>query len=413
MSAKDSGPGLAASTLWVAAWNGVRLLVQLAWLVLLARWLGADDYGHFIGIASLGVAAGGFAGLGMGLRMYRDAASGTSMLGGGWGRMLGVMAWSSPLLFAFAFLLATMGLGPVDPIVVACLLFAEVAIAPLVTQVAFAHAGAGEMGRSAAVPSVLAGARLLGLLLLPADAGLRGLAFAHLLSTTAGAACVLALSGQRLGLGWRPLGTRWSEVWEGLSFSGLWASGLAVGSLDKSLVLKWGGDLAAGHYAVGQRVAAIVATPVEALAAAALPRLFKSGGVGRGVPAGLGRLLLASLAYGLMAGVVVWACAPLAEVPLGPGFAAVGALGPWMAAYVVLYCMRVMGGAILLGWGLVLWRLAFEGTSLAVFAVLAFAWAPEGGVVGAMAALVVMEACMVLVFWARILATRWEARRGA
>lgn len=412
MSAAGAGTGLAASTLWVAGWNGVRLLVQLAWLVLLVRWLGADDYGHFVGIASLGVAVGGFAGLGMGLRMYRDAASGASPLAAGWRRMLGVMAWSAPLLFGLAFVLAWLGLGPVDPVVMACLLFAEVVLAPVVTQVAFAHAGAGEMGRSAAVPSILAGARLLGLLLLPEEAGLHDLALVHLSTTAAGIACVLAVSGRRLGLGWRPLVARGYEVREGISFSGLWASGLAVGSLDKSLVLKWGGDVAAGHYAVGQRVAAIVATPVEALAAAALPGLFKAQGGGRRVPAGLGRLVVAALAYGILAGLVVWACAPLAQVPLGPGFAAVGALGPWMAAYVVLYCMRVLGGSILLGWGLVLWRLASEVISLVVFAFLAFSWAMEGGAFGAMAALVVMEACMVVVFWVRILSSRREAGRG-
>lgn len=409
----DPRRGLALSTLHVAAWNGIRLLVQLAWLVLLARSLGAEDYGQFIGIASLGVAAGGFAGLGMGLRMYRDTASGADVLVHGWGRMLGVMAWTAPVLFAVTLALAMLGLGPLDPLVAACLLLSEVVVAPIVTQVAFAHAGAGEMGRSAAVPSVLACARLLGLMVLPAGADFRELALMYLMATMVGVSCVLALSAPRLRLGLRPIAARWAEVREGLSYSGLWASGLAVGSLDKSLVLKWGGDGVAGHYSIGQRLAAIVATPVEALAAAALPRLFKGQGGEHGLSLGVGWLAAVALGYGIAAGAVVWACAPLAQVPLGPEFAAVASLGPSMAGYVVLYCMRVMGGSILLGRGLVAWRLVFEGVSLAVFAILAFAWARNGGALGAMAALLVMEACMVLVFWTRIAAPRREDQHGA
>lgn len=407
------GRTLALSTLHVAAWNGVRLLVQLAWLVLLARTLGPRDYGHFIGIASLGVAVGGFAGLGMGLRMYRDAASGVEALPVGWSRMLGVMAWTAPMLFAVALPLALLGLGTIDPLVAACLLLSEVVAAPLVTQVAFAHAGAGEMGRSAAVPSVLAAARLLGLLALPADPGLRELAWAYLVATVVGVGVVLALSAPRLRLGWRPRAAHWREIREGFSYSGLWASGLAVGSMDKSLVLKWGGDVTAGHYSIGQRIAAIVATPVEALAAAALPRLFRERGQGPAKGTAVGWLALVALGYGIAAGVLVWACVPLVSLPLGAGYAVVATLGPWMAGYVVLYCVRVLGGSMLLGRGLVAWRLFFEGASLAVFAALAFVWARDGGARGAMSALLAMEVCMVVAFWARIMAAGREDQRGA
>jgi len=124
-------------------------------------------------------------------------------------------------------------------------------------------------------------------------------------------------------------------------------------------------------------------------------------------------MVLAVLAYGLGADALGWACAPLAQWPLGEGFAEVGALGPWMAGYVILYCLRMLGGVVLLGWGLVGWRLGSEGVSLVVFAILALAWAPEKGAAGAMAALLVMEACMGATFWARVLAALRESRHGA
>src|SRR5690606_34498569 len=148
MTGDLAGGRLTGNTLRVTAWNGVRLLLQLGWLVLLVRRLGPEDYGQFVGIASLGIAAGGFAGLGMGLRMYRDAAAGRAGLGQGWALMLGAMAWSSLLLFLGASVLALLLLGSSDLVALAALLFAEVVFAPIVTQVAFAHASVGEMGRS-------------------------------------------------------------------------------------------------------------------------------------------------------------------------------------------------------------------------------------------------------------------------
>jgi len=53
-------------------------------------------------------------------------------------------------------------------------------------------------------------------------------------------------------------------------------------------MLKWGDDVAAGHYQVGQRTAAIHATPVESLPAPALPKLFKGGAGGPARLTGLG-----------------------------------------------------------------------------------------------------------------------------
>lgn len=405
--------GLATSTLRVAAWNGVRLLVQLLWLVLLVRQLGAHDYGQFVGIASLGIAVGGFSSLGMGMRMYRDAAGGKRSLANGWALTIGAMAWSSGLLFALVFGLSLAVFAESDPVVLACLLLAEVVVAPMVTQVAFAYAGLGQMGRSAAVPSVLACARLLVLVLIPEDAGLRSLAAAHLVGSILGAGAVLVVSTRMLDLSWRPARSGWMELREGLAFSGLWASGLMLGSMDKTLVLKLGGELVAGHYAIGQRVGAMAATPVEALATAALPALFRDEGA-----AGRRTLLvhwlgLAAICYGIFAGLCIWWLMPLAPTLFGEDFAGISTIGPLIAVYVVLYCVRVLAGVILLGRGLVGWRFACEGASLATFAMAALGWLPDMGWVGAMMALLAMEALMVVLFWGRIAVRRREVNRAA
>ena len=61
--------GLARGSLSVLGWNVARLGVQLVWMLLLARNLGAQGYGSFSGLSGLAIALSGLVGAGLGLRM--------------------------------------------------------------------------------------------------------------------------------------------------------------------------------------------------------------------------------------------------------------------------------------------------------------------------------------------------------
>ena len=65
---------LATNTLRVTFWHSLRVLCQLAWVLLLARALGVAGYGTYSGIAGLAIALSGLVGFGLGLRLYQDVA---------------------------------------------------------------------------------------------------------------------------------------------------------------------------------------------------------------------------------------------------------------------------------------------------------------------------------------------------
>jgi O-antigen/teichoic acid export membrane protein len=393
---------LAKSASAVLAWNVARLASQLMWVLLLARALGPHGYGTFSGLAGLGLALGGFAALGMGLRLYEHVARDHAVLDRHWALVRFGMAWSAPLMLVLY--LACVFAMRIDAamLVIVAIGVAEIVLAPLCTQVAFAYASVGRMGESAAAPVVLSLARVIaaaGYLLIAPAAGLGGYVVLHVLATLAAVVWIWRRAHLQLELSRRSQRAELSELRSGLGFASIWASGLALTSLDKTAVMQAGGGAVAGEYTAGYRLASIAALPVEALTTTIMPRLFRAG-AGRPLPVRTTLLLVvAVLAYGLVAGRLVGLAVPLVPVLLGEGF---GGLAPLVALFgwwLPAYCLRTLLGNMLLGHGRKRARISAELSGLAVLVTLVLWWVPGAGLAGAMKALLVAEwwiACVSL-----------------
>ena len=364
--------------------------------MLLARVLGVEDYGWFAGLAGLAVAVGGLTGVGQGLRMYRDGARDRLLLAPRWGQATTAVLGSG-LLFALVLVSAVAVSGvPVPLQWLAMLAVAEIVMMPLATQVAFACAAAGRVVTAAAVPVLPAALRLAAIAWLwlssPETPGLHAYLPLHLLATIGAVLVLYLFAMRRLMLGWRPLPIAGAEFRDGLSFSGLWATGLALGSVDKTVSLHWGGAALAGNYAIAQRLGAIAATPVEALAMAALPRLF--GQERRRLGTLVATMFVAALIYGTVAGLLLAQAVWIVPHLLGPGFGDIAAAS-LVALYVPLYCLRQVAASVLLGADAVRWRTGAEVAAIVALVVL-MAWrVPAAGIDGALQALVAAEAFLL------------------
>ena len=398
----------AKGTSTVLAWNMARLASQLLWVLLLARALGPNGYGTFSGLAGLGLALGGFGALGMGLRMYEHVARDHAVLDNHWSLVRSGLAWSGPLLLVF-YLACVSVVGIAASLsVVAAIGVAEIVLAPLCAQVAFAYASVGRMGESAAAPVSLSCARVVAaaayLLIAPA-AGLVGYAVLHLLATLVAVAWIWRRAQRQLGLSRQSRRADRRELRAGLGFASIWASGLALTSLDKTAVMYAGGGTVAGEYTAGYRLASIAALPVEALTATIMPRLFRAG-AGRPLPRRTMLLLLAGvLAYGLVAGQFVGLAVPLVPLLLGDGFAGLTPLVALLAWWLPAYCLRTLLGSMLLGHGRKRARIMAELSGLVVLVSLVLCWLPGMGLAGAMKALLIAEwwitcVSLMMVAWA-------------
>lgn len=383
-------------------WSGARLGAQLLWVLLLARELGASSYGAFSGVIALALAMSGFAGLGQGLRMYQDAARAPELLSDRWRQASRVLMWSSVGLAGMFMVVAHGMFVSADWPLLTAVAISELILAPVVSQVAFAYASCGWMGRAAAVPVILSMMRVLAVVvvaLLPRGASIGIYAWLHLLATamTAAALCVICMRELNIVNVHRGLDRR--DVWVGLGFSAIQASGLALGSMDKAFALRWGGEALAGNYVAAYRFISVAVLPVDSLMMAALPHLFRAA-IGR---TGAGRMLLvlavATGGYGILMGAAVWWAAGLLPWLLGSSFGAALAAARMLAVYVPLYCLRTLGTNALLGFGWKRWRFGCELLALAAMAGMAAWRIPATGLAGAVEALLTAEVILLLLIW--------------
>lgn len=398
--------GLARSTLWVMAWNLARLVTQLLWVILLARTLGVEGYGAFSGVAALALTLSGLVGAGLGLRMYQDAARDPSCFGKRWAQSSRALLWSSALITVIFLALATWSFDDATATLLVAIAAAELVGTPLVVQVAFAYSAHGRVGAAAAAPVALSVARVVAILALPWVAeGPDIEVYAWLHASTTLMASFLIWVGCRHQL--RPLPASGQleagALAEGARLASTWATGQALASIDKAMTLRAAGADIAGHYTGANRLASLLTLPVDALVAAALPRLFRAGSSQQGFNPLLRWLVLAAACYGLLAGSTLWIGAEAFTSILGSEFSAAAPALAVLAFFVPAYCLRSLGANILLGYGWTRWRLVSEIAALAAMALMITAWSPAGAV-GAAWAVVLTEWALAACFWARILA---------
>jgi O-antigen/teichoic acid export membrane protein len=395
---------LARSSIAVMCWNATRLALQLLWLVLLTRMLGVDGYGSFAGLTGLAVAMSGIVGLGLGLRMYQEVARDPALYSARWRQTLLGLWWSGAATVVLFIALARWQFAEFDWRLLVTVAVSELALAPVATQIAFAYAAHGRMGRSAAVPVVLAAGRLAAVLAFGASGGTTIAVYAGWHAAAAFVAVALLLIVQRRELRAATVDTplAWRDVRAGLGFSAVWASSIALTSADKALALKVGGADIAGQYSAAYRFVSVLSMPVDALVMAVTPRLFRSGSTQSSRT--LVALSSATAAYGVLAGGAVWLGADALPLLLGRGFAATPATVHMLAIYAPIYCLRTLACGVLIGSNRKAWRFGAELAALGVMIAVGLIRIPAAGLDGAVEALLVGELFLLGLSWWGVLA---------
>ena len=353
----------------------------------------------------------------MSLRLYRDVARQPDIFSERWAQSAHVMRISGALLL-LVFISAAVFLFPAIPtIVLICIGLAELIASPVVTNAAFSYAAHGRVVRAAEMPVFLSMARVLAvmsMLLAPDYSSLEAYALIHAVATLLAACLIWIHCRKELAPGRSRSTVSAKEIKDGMGLSAIWASGLALTSLDKAVALRVGGEGVAGHYVAASRFASLFALPVDSLVMAVMPRLFRAGA--GNAPGGrlIGFLLAATLVYGAFAGWLLWALVGWLPALLGSDFdGAVPALGI-LALYIPAYCARTLGANVLLGYGYTRWRLICELVALGTMFFLMTVLVPKSAAVGAAWAAVIAETLLVILLWTKVVAglARPKAHKG-
>ncbi len=347
--------GLAAGAAWMLGAQGIRLLAQLVYFLLLARRLGPDGYGAYaaaLGAVSLAVP---FAALGAGSFLIRGVTRGLETPDYWWGRaVLTVVRGGATLALVVVGIGWLMLHGRIPFWLLIGVTVSDVVLLPLIEVSGQAFQALDRLDRTAltwVVWSVLKVAAALTLTIVPGG-GLRLWAMLYPLSTGGAAFAAVVAVTRRVGWPPRPASFGKAELREGLMFSLSGSARSIYDDIDKAMLARFDTLGVTGIYGAAYRIIDVAFLPIRSLVFAAYPRFFARGATGVGAAAGFARALVpAAAAYGLLAGVALFALAPLVPVVLGDSFTGVVGAIRWLAILPLFRAMHYFAADALTGAG--------------------------------------------------------------
>ena len=151
------------------------------------------------------------------------------------------------------------------------------------------------------------------------------------------------------------------EMRESASFAALHITAIGPAELDKVLASKLLSSTAAGLYAAAARMVGAVTFPVIALMLSAMPRLFREGASQPERTMCLMRwIFTATLIYSLTLAVILWSCASWFIPLLGSKYHGVDEVVRWLCIAVPGIALRIAAGAALMALGQPWMRTGFE-----------------------------------------------------
>ncbi|MDE2091444.1 MAG: oligosaccharide flippase family protein [Gammaproteobacteria bacterium] len=398
---------LARNTLWMTFGQGVRILVQFVYFVLIARILHSEGYGAFSGAVALVAVLVPFAGWGSGSLLIQNVARAPQVFPVYWGRSLAITAISATVLLVIALLLGwlilpkSISLSIVLWVGISDLFFARVLeISGQVFQ-AFQ-----KMSKTAATWILLACTRVFAVLLLiklKTQDNLLTWSILYMCGTASVASLAFLWVCVRHG---RPRWdfSRWHEEFgEGFFFAaGLSAQRIYMDS-DKALLTRFATLDAAGIYSAAARVIDVAFVPVASLLASAYARFFIHGGQGIHGTASLARRLMpVAVIYAAIVGMLIYLCAPVLPWLLGGEYADTASAARWLAVVPLFMTFHQFAAYSLTGAGLQPIRAACEfgiaiiNVLMNVMLIPLFTWK------GSAAAVIVSNVLLATILWATI-----------
>jgi O-antigen/teichoic acid export membrane protein len=369
---------LAANTLWAFLGQAARTGLHAIYFVVVARALGAEQFGAFASAVAAVAIVGPFASVGAGPLLVKHVARDPRVVATRWGSALVRTLVFGSLLLGVVVLVA--------PIVLPSSVPFEVIVLVGISDLLFLHVldisgkafqAVERLRWTASLEVVLSTARVAAAWLLIVTAvapSAASWAELYLASTVVAALTAAAAVCWRLGgpaIDGRCVGR---ELGEGTLFSVSLSAQTVYNDIDKAILARVAGVEAAGIYAAAYRVIDASFTPVRSLLVASYARFFRSG-LG-GLPATLGMavpLLVMSALYGAGAVVGLAVAAPALPWLLGDTFRASAEAVRWLAVLPLLKVLHYFAGDALTGAG-------FQGTrstgqvAVAGFNVVAALW---------------------------------------
>jgi O-antigen/teichoic acid export membrane protein len=384
--------------------HGLKLVLQAVYFIVVARKLGAAEYGTFIAASAVAEVVSPFSTLGIGNLMVKNVARDRNLFPLYWGNAL-----VTNLIAGTGLILGLMVVAPlflpssISPLLLGLAAINSLIFSRILDLARMAYQSVSRFDRTAQMnllPHMLrAGAALLMVSVFP-DPNALDWMIVGLLCLGSAAIVSLLVIHREIGPAKPNLPKLYPELRQGSYFAvGLSAQSI-YNDIDKTMLASLASVEATGLYAAAYRLIEVAFVPMRSLLDASYTRFFKAGKTGvKGTWLVARKLLPMMGGYGLVAALGLYLCAPVVPWVLGPEYQmAVPAL-QWLAPIVLLKGLHYIAADTLTGADLQGYRSLTQIGVAALNIVLNLWLIPRYGWQGAVFASLASDGLLMVVLW--------------
>lgn len=365
-------------TLWKLSARIVGLVLQSVYFLLIARTLGSEQYGLFVGVMALVKLPVSFSSWGTPHILVKQVSRNRHLFNQYWGNALWIIATLGSIILASLLLLNQFVLPTRFALVLvlflglAELIFARIHEASLKSLLAtdFLTTDA-QLGILLSVNGLIAAFCLSSFFPEPTAVTWSLL---YLISRAVTALIGFWVVRRKLGPPRRDLSLMKPEITQGFYFAVDQSSQTIYNDIDKTMLASMSTLTATGIYGAAYRIIEVGMIPVMALLSTTYAQFFRKGASGiRGSLAFAKRIVPAAGGYGALASITLWFCAPLVPQILGEEYRGSVEALKWLSPIIFLKSMQYFAADTLTGAGLQVARSSLQA-SIAAFNILLNLW---------------------------------------
>lgn len=331
--------------------------MQAGYFVLIARTLGANNFGMFMGVSALAVILNPFSTLGSADILIRDVSRDRSLFREGWANALLTTAVSGSFLITLA-LLTSLYIFPqkIPPLAILLILASDLVGLALWSLSSGALIAVGLLKRVAQLQVVLNFSKLVAAILLAVGfqkASVLDWSILYFLGNGTTALVSILLVNKMVGLPGKPnISKMKSNFNQGIYFSIGSSADVINASIDKTMLTSLASANATGLYSAAYRLIEVANLPLLSIFGSTYAKFFEQGKTGiSGTLAFAKRLIPIITIYGIIAGIGYWIFNPLIPYILGQEYKASIPVLLWLSPMPLLIGVQWIAADTLTGSG--------------------------------------------------------------
>jgi O-antigen/teichoic acid export membrane protein len=394
-------------SLWLLLGKGLRVVLQAAYFVIIARTLGVKNYGIFVSMTALVGIAAPFVGLGIDILLLKNVAKNRELFREYWGNTLWMILMTGVGLMGLLVIVTpTILPRSISPLLMILVATSDLIFVSISNAAGRAFQAVDRLNISAQINIFMMFAKVVAAFVLanfyPHPNTLDWVNL-YLISSVISALLSVLLVHFLLGAPKLALGRIKLEIAEGFYFSISNSAYTIYSDIDKTILARLSNFEATGIYAAAYRLIDVAFIPVISMASAAYTEFFRKGKDGIKVTLNFAKPLVAiSSAYSLLAWFALLVLSPIVPHILGDEYINVVQALQWLAPIPLFRSMQHFGGDILSGTGFQGFR-SFMETLIAVFNIAINFWLiPLYSWQGAAWASLASDGLLMLIIWAAV-----------